>query len=520
MAIDGTPPMINMEQHILGQLPHGVIAIDHEHVVAYCNRQASVICHLDVQEALGQPLASIFNPRWQSRQDEEQALEALSSGTPWKGNAFYRLPGGADRTLSVAISPLWNEARQPIGHTFTLQDITEDMRQVADQNTRITTLQQQYDELRIFKRIVDNTPDGLLLTDMDGQAFFANSRYLAMHGIYDETFTPFGIGRFLSDEASLVPIFNGLKEQGVWEGTLTLRRYDTTTFPAHVTAILMRDSYHRPQAIAVIEQDISERMSRENDLNAFKLMADYAPDLIGMLDVQTHELTYVNRAYTHQLGYAESLMGVPLLRLLDQADGLVEAMFQQCSVSGGWQGTVHFRRADGTMLPTLMSSFVLYNAQHQPMSIVTIAHDLTEQQRHEAEQREMQERVIRAQHATLRELSTPLIPISDKAVIMPLIGAIDSIRASQIMDTLLDGIAAQRATLAIIDITGVRTVDTHVADVILQAARAVRLLGAEVVITGIQPDIASTLVTLQVDLRQITTRRTLQDGIVYALRRH
>lgn len=520
MAIDDTPPMINMEQHILEQLPYGVIVIDHEQVVTYCNRQACIICHFDMHEALAKPLASTFNPRWQSRNDEEQALVALSSGTPWEGTAFYRLPGGADRTLRVAISPLWNEAYQPIGHIFTLQDITEDMRQIADQHTRITTLQQQYDELRIFKRIVDNTPDGLLLTDMDGRAFFANSRYLAMHGIYDETFTPFDIGRFLTDETSLVPIFSGLKEQGVWEGTLTLSRYDHSTFPAYVTAILMRDSYRRPQAIAVIEQDISERVSRENDLSAFKLMADYAPDLIGMLDVQNHELTYVNLAYADKLGYAESLVGVPLSRLLEQADALMAAMFQQCDVSGTWQGTVQFRRADGTLLPALMSSFVISNAQNQPMSIVTIAHDLTEQQAREAEQRAMQEQIIRAQHATLRELSTPLIPISDRAMIMPLIGAIDSVRASQIMETLLEGIAAQRATLAIIDITGVRTVDTHVADVILQAARAVRLLGAEVVLTGIQPDIASTLVTLQVDLRQITTRRTLQDGIVYALRRH
>lgn len=133
------------------------------------------------------------------------------------------------------------------------------------------------------------------------------------------------------------------------------------------------------------------------------------------------------------------------------------------------------------------------------------------------EAQKVQQQLIHAQRDALRELSSPLIPISDDVVIMPLIGTIDSQRASQIMEALLEGIARYKAKLVILDITGVSTVDTQVAQALIQTAQAVRLLGAQVMLTGIQPQIAQTLVHLGVELPDIITRGTLQAGIGYAL---
>jgi anti-anti-sigma regulatory factor len=121
------------------------------------------------------------------------------------------------------------------------------------------------------------------------------------------------------------------------------------------------------------------------------------------------------------------------------------------------------------------------------------------------------------QEAILRELSTPLIPLSDEVLVMPLIGALDDRRAGQIIATLLQGVAQAQAQTAIVDITGVPVVDTHVANVLIQAAQAVQLLGAQVVLTGIRPSVAQTLVGLGIDLGGIVTRSTLQDGIAYSL---
>lgn len=128
----------------------------------------------------------------------------------------------------------------------------------------------------------------------------------------------------------------------------------------------------------------------------------------------------------------------------------------------------------------------------------------------------LQEEVIRMQAAMLEELSTPLIPLSDGVVIMPLVGTIDAKRAEQVLAVLSQGVVARGARIAIIDITGVPTVDTHVASVLIRAAQAVRLLGAEVVLTGIRSRVARSLVELGVDLGGLNTRSNLQAGITYA----
>ncbi|HZF52667.1 MAG TPA: STAS domain-containing protein [Polyangiaceae bacterium] len=147
--------------------------------------------------------------------------------------------------------------------------------------------------------------------------------------------------------------------------------------------------------------------------------------------------------------------------------------------------------------------------------------NITERKRAEEALRQSlaQAKMIRAQAAAIAELSTPLIPISDDVVVMPLIGAIDGPRAEQVLNTLLSGVANRRARVAILDITGVAVADTQVANTILRAAQAVRLLGAQVMLTGIRPEVARTLLGLDVDLGGIITHGSLQAGIAAAFRR-
>jgi rsbT co-antagonist protein RsbR len=150
--------------------------------------------------------------------------------------------------------------------------------------------------------------------------------------------------------------------------------------------------------------------------------------------------------------------------------------------------------------------------------ICVVVENITERKRAEEMLRQSitQEETIRAQEAALAELSTPLIPISDQVMVMPLIGAVDSRRAQQVLEALLEGVASSRALVAILDITGVPVVDTQVANALLRAAQAVKLLGAQVVLTGIRPEVAQTLVGLGADLSGIVTCGSLQSGIAYA----
>ncbi|MBV9788303.1 MAG: STAS domain-containing protein, partial [Chloroflexi bacterium] len=151
------------------------------------------------------------------------------------------------------------------------------------------------------------------------------------------------------------------------------------------------------------------------------------------------------------------------------------------------------------------------------VQVICSVRDITVRKQAEEERSRLQEEIIRVQEMTLRELSTPLIPITDQVVVMPLIGAIDSGRAAQIVETLLQGVAKCRAETALIDITGVSVVDTQVANILVQAAQAVQLLGAHAVLTGIRPEIAQTLVGLGVNLGMLETRSDLQSGIAYAV---
>lgn len=142
--------------------------------------------------------------------------------------------------------------------------------------------------------------------------------------------------------------------------------------------------------------------------------------------------------------------------------------------------------------------------------------ELIERAQAEEAQRRLQEEVIHAQKTALAELSTPLIPLSDQILIMPLIGTIDSQRAEQVMSTLLHGTEAYHVQVVIIDITGVPVVDTGVASSLIQSAQAIRLLGAQTFISGIRPEVAQTLVGLGVELNGIQTHGSLQQSISYA----
>ena len=155
----------------------------------------------------------------------------------------------------------------------------------------------------------------------------------------------------------------------------------------------------------------------------------------------------------------------------------------------------------------------------KPHYLLIIINDLSEQRRALDEREVLQAQIIAAQQSALQELSTPLLPLSNKVVLMPIVGAMDSRRAQQVIETLLEGVSQYNAEIAILDITGVQVVDTQVANTFIQSARAVQLLGARVMLTGIRPEVAQTLVQLGVDLQGMLTRGSLQSGIAYAFNR-
>ena len=164
------------------------------------------------------------------------------------------------------------------------------------------------------------------------------------------------------------------------------------------------------------------------------------------------------------------------------------------------------RRAHASDPKLLNEQTMLASAVLDKLGLVTM----------EAHQRG-REQVILRQQQELLDLSTPVIKLWDGIVAVPLIGTLDSERTQVVMESLLDAIVANEATVAIIDITGVPTVDTLVAQHLLKTVAAARLMGAECIISGIRPQIAQTIVHLGVDLGDVATKSTVADALRIAL---
>jgi PAS domain S-box-containing protein len=144
--------------------------------------------------------------------------------------------------------------------------------------------------------------------------------------------------------------------------------------------------------------------------------------------------------------------------------------------------------------------------------------EITERERAQEESARLQQEVIEAQKQALQELSTPIIPIMERIIVMPLIGSIDSMRARDITRALLAGIREHRAKVVILDITGVPIVDSGVADHLNKTIQAARLKGAQAIVTGISDAVAETIVDLGIDWSGVETLSDLQTGLMAALR--
>ncbi|WP_437778338.1 PAS domain-containing protein [Sorangium sp. So ce1097] len=160
----------------------------------------------------------------------------------------------------------------------------------------------------------------------------------------------------------------------------------------------------------------------------------------------------------------------------------------------------------------------LRDERGEPDGAVSFTLDGTEAKLREDELKSRIE-IIELQQKVIRDLSTPIIEVWDGVLTLPMVGVVDSKRAADVMDDLLAAIADKRARFAILDLTGVEVVDTKTASYLIELVRAIRLLGAEGVITGIRPNVAQTMVSLGLDLSGIATVGNLRAGLKLCMQR-
>lgn len=248
----------------------------------------------------------------------------------------------------------------------------------------------------------------------------------------------------------------------------------------------------------------------------FRILSELSSE--GLVLTERGTIFHVNEAMTRMFGYTrEELIGMSAIQLTAKEDQELAV----AHIRSGSEEPYEARgvRKDGsTFVGSISGTNVPYQGRVVRGSRMT---DITAQREAEDTRRKniIQEEKLRIQEERLAEMSTPLISISKEIIAMPLIGTMDVARARQALKAMLEGIARTDAHTAIVDITGMSGVDTNVVASLVRLAQAVRLQGAQVVLTGIRPQVADTLVALDVNLTGIVIKGSFQDGIRYAMKR-
>jgi anti-anti-sigma regulatory factor len=174
------------------------------------------------------------------------------------------------------------------------------------------------------------------------------------------------------------------------------------------------------------------------------------------------------------------------------------------------------KRKDGTQFWCTFAGKAI-NPDDLSQGSIWMLEDISQRKEMEEVQARLQQEIIDAQQRVIQELSTPVIPVMDRIIVMPLVGSIDSMRARDITRSLLAGISQHQAKVVILDVTGVGLTDTGIVNHLSKTIQAARLKGAQTIVTGISDTVAESIVDLGIDWSAITTLSDLQTGLVAAL---
>jgi rsbT co-antagonist protein RsbR len=294
---------------------------------------------------------------------------------------------------------------------------------------------------------------------------------------------------------------------------------DGRTIDVMLSAIAERDETGRVVRSQAVLLDVTERLRIERALQEsearYRDLVELSPDGVAVL--RDGRFLYLNKAGAQTLGYEDprALLGREIAEFV--APAAREGLRARVARIEATRGVV---KAQGEAFVTRDGQVVRVETVGAP-ALQLVFRDVTERQHAEETARRsvMQEELIRAQQDMLQALSTPLVPLGEGMILMPLVGSVDRARAEQIRAALLVGVQAHRAEVVILDVTGVPAMDGAVGEAIVGAARAAKLLGTQVFVTGLSPAAARTLVTLGVDLGGIVTHAQVRDGLAAARRR-
>lgn len=250
----------------------------------------------------------------------------------------------------------------------------------------------------------------------------------------------------------------------------------------------------------------------ESGLNFQILVQNLKDYALYILDPEGHVISWNEGAQRLKGFTAEEIMGKHISVFFtkeDVEDKKPQRELEIAATTGRFEDEAWRVRKDGSRFWANIVINALRDKDNKLLGFAKITRDMTERRR--------TEETLARQAREILEISTPVVQVWEGILLVPLIGTLDSQRTQQVMEKLLTHIADSNSPMALIDITGVPTIDTQTARHLVETVSAVRLLGAEVFLTGVRPAIAQTLVHLGIELSGVVTRSSLSSGLKKAL---
>jgi rsbT co-antagonist protein RsbR len=291
-------------------------------------------------------------------------------------------------------------------------------------------------------------------------------------------------------------------------------RKDGGLFWASVSLTPIRDPERTLAGYVQVVRDLTERRVQEQALHGVEKMLDSITDYeVVRLDSDGMVRSWNPGAQALKQYAAEEVLGRHVSMFYTEEDvrsGLAEREMAAAVRDGRFETEGWRVRKDGSRFWANVVISPIRGEGDELAGFVKVARDLTD--------RREQEQLVQRQRDEILELSTPVIQVWDKVLVLPIIGTLDSLRASRLTEALLERIAENQAEVAILDISGVPAIDTDVAQHLLKTVEAARLMGATSILSGVRPETAQAIVHLGIELGGLRSRNSLKDALQLALR--